>query len=154
MRTKLIFFLLILCLFFNSSGYAGEGTLIYRQILPIGSIELWPTTTPPTGWFLCDGSAVSRTTYAALFAVIGTTFGAGDGSTTFNLPNLKGRFSIGLNGADPDFDEIGETGGSKTATGSLDSGTQVGTYNAAYSKTTGNINIIPPYVVLNYIIKY
>lgn len=49
----------------------------------------------PDGWLLCDGTAVSRTTYAALFAVIGTTFGVGNGSTTFNLPDLRGRTPIG-----------------------------------------------------------
>ena len=55
-----------------------------------GVIQMYAGTTPPDGWLLCDGSAVSRTTYAALFAVIGTTYGAGDGSTTFNLPDLRG----------------------------------------------------------------
>ncbi len=50
----------------------------------------------PSGWLLCDGAAVSRTQYAALFAVIGTTYGAGDGSTTFNLPDLRGRVPVGL----------------------------------------------------------
>lgn len=63
---------------------------------PAGSIQIWGTSTAPTGFLLCDGSAVSRTTYAALFAVIGTTFGVGDGSTTFNLPNLKNRVPVGV----------------------------------------------------------
>ena len=57
-----------------------------------GLIAMWPTGSPPTGWLLCDGSAVSRTTYAVLFAIIGTTFGTGDGSTTFNLPNMQGKY--------------------------------------------------------------
>ena len=51
--------------------------------------------TAPDGWLLCDGSAVSRTTYADLFGAIGTTFGVGDGSTTFNLPDASSRFIIG-----------------------------------------------------------
>ena len=51
--------------------------------------------TIPAGWLLCDGSAVSRTDYAKLFSAIGTTWGAGDGSTTFNLPNTIGRFAEG-----------------------------------------------------------
>lgn len=51
---------------------------------------------PPTGWLLCDGSAVSRTTYAALFAIIGTTYGAGNGTTTFNVPDFRGRVPVGL----------------------------------------------------------
>lgn len=52
-------------------------------------------STAPAGWLLCDGSAVSRATYATLFGVIGTTYGAGDGSTTFNLPDLRGRVVAG-----------------------------------------------------------
>ena len=57
---------------------------------PVGSIKPFAGTTVPDGYLLCDGSAISRTTYAALFAVIGTTYGAGDGSTTFNIPNYTG----------------------------------------------------------------
>lgn len=63
--------------------------------LPVGVEMDWPGTVPPTGFALRDGSAVSRTTYAALFAVLGTTYGSGDGSTTFNLPDDRGRVSVG-----------------------------------------------------------
>ncbi len=56
--------------------------------IPVGTIAAFGLATPPLGWFLCGGATVSRTAYAALFAVIGTTFGAGDGSTTFTLPNI------------------------------------------------------------------
>ncbi len=66
---------------------------------PTGSGALWFTATAPTGWLICDGAAVSRATYAALFAVMGTGYGAGDGSTTFNLPDLRGRFALGAGGA-------------------------------------------------------
>lgn len=69
-------------------------------------------TTAPQGWMLCDGSAVSRTTYAALFAVIGTTYGEGDGETTFNIPNLAGRVVIGSSQSHA----LGTTGGSETVT--------------------------------------
>lgn len=82
--------------------------------LPSGLINLTATPAAPTGWLMCDGTAVSRATYAALFTAIGTTYGVGDGSTTFNLPNLKGKFPIGLDAADPDFNALGETGGAKT----------------------------------------
>ena len=61
----------------------------------------------------CDGSAVSRTEYAELFAVIGTSNGEGDGSTTFNLPNIRGRNIVGYDENDEDFNVIGKTGGSK-----------------------------------------
>ena len=83
---------------------------------PVGSISLFAGTTAPTGWLICDGSAVSRTTYANLFSVIGTTYGTGDGSTTFNIPNLKGKVPVGLDSGDTSFDTIGETGGEKTHT--------------------------------------
>lgn len=63
--------------------------------VPVGTIIDYGSATPPTGFLECDGTAVSRTTYADLFAVIGTTFGAGDGSTTFDLPDLRGRITIG-----------------------------------------------------------
>ena len=56
--------------------------------VPVTAMMLWANTTYPTGWLLADGSAISRTTYADLFAAIGTTYGVGDGSTTFNLPNM------------------------------------------------------------------
>jgi microcystin-dependent protein len=57
-----------------------------------GFISMWPTSSVPTGWLECNGAAISRTTFAALFAVIGTTYGPGNGSTTFNIPDLRGRF--------------------------------------------------------------
>lgn len=67
-----------------------------QGVAPTGSIVLFAVNIPPTGWLNCDGSAVSRTTYSALFAVLGITYGTGDGSTTFNLPDLRGRTAIGV----------------------------------------------------------
>lgn len=61
----------------------------------VGEVATFAFSSPPAGWLNCDGSAVSRSTYAALFAAIGTAFGAGDGSTTFNLPNRCGRVGVG-----------------------------------------------------------
>jgi len=87
-----------------------------RVNTPAGAIVLWGTNTAPTGWLVCDGSAVSRSTYSGLFGVLGTTYGSGDGSTTFNLPNLKGRVPVGRDATDTDFDVLGETRGSKTHT--------------------------------------
>lgn len=83
---------------------------------PTGFIGYTAAAAAPTGWLLCDGAAVSRTTYANLFAAIGTAFGAGDGSATFNLPNLKGRVIVGLDSGQTEFDTRGETGGEKTVT--------------------------------------
>jgi len=71
-------------------------------------------TSAPQGFLLEDGTAVSRTTYADLFAVIGTTYGAGDGSTTFNLPDSRGRATVNRNVSDTEFDTMGEKTGSKT----------------------------------------
>lgn len=70
----------------------------------------------PDGYLLCDGAAVSRTTYAALFAAIGTLWGVGDGSTTFNLPNMKGRFNVGFDGSEADYNTVGKIGGEKEHT--------------------------------------
>jgi len=85
-------------------------------LIPAGMIMPTALASAPPGWLLCDGSAVSRTTYADLFAAIGTTFGAGNGSTTFNVPNLKGRMPVGIDTAQTEFDTRGETGGQKTVT--------------------------------------
>lgn len=80
-------------------------------VMPSGAMLQWPTASAPTGFLLCSGAAVSRTIYAALFAVIGTTFGAGDGTTTFNVPNFNNRMPIGAG----DLYAVGATGGSKDA---------------------------------------
>ena len=94
-------------------GGSGAGeTLRIGTILPYtgSDAEL------PTGYMLCDGAELSRTDYSDLFAVIGTSFGSGNGSSTFNLPNLKGKVLTGLDSDDTDFDSMGATGGEKTHT--------------------------------------
>jgi microcystin-dependent protein len=87
-------------------------------LVPTGALIPWGgSATPPTGWLLADGSAVSRTTYAALFTAISTTHGAGDGSSTFNLPNMGGRVPVGYEATAAniltqlDTETIGDTGG-------------------------------------------
>jgi microcystin-dependent protein len=62
---------------------------------PVGMLSPYGGTSAPSGWLLCDGSAVSRTTYSDLFGVIGTTYGVGDGSTTFNLPDMRAAVPVG-----------------------------------------------------------
>ena len=75
---------------------AGGGDVAITSLKsPTGSITAYVTTAAPDGWLLCDGAAVSRTTYADLFTIIGTRFGAGNGSSTFNLPSLNDRFLVG-----------------------------------------------------------
>lgn len=76
-------------------GYAQLSADVTTSITPTGVIHMWPTGTAPTGFLLCDGTAVSRTTYNPLYVLIGTTFGSGNGSSTFNLPNYVNRFPIG-----------------------------------------------------------
>jgi microcystin-dependent protein len=83
---------------------------------PAGVILPYGGSSAPAGFLMADGSAVSRTTYADLFAVYGTQYGIGDGFTTFNLPNLKGRVPVGRDGAQTEFDTLGEAGGAKTHT--------------------------------------
>lgn len=184
---------------------------------PSGVIMQYAGSSAPTGYLICNGSAVSRTTYSNLFAVIGTTYGAGDGSTTFNLPDLRGRFPVGYYSSDASFDALNEKSGEKTHTitsaelpahthsvdppstttssdGShthdykdyyndselSDDANQrtVGSDDKSYSSRTSEpngahthtlniasfnsgstgtgtaMNVLPPYIVLNYIIKY
>lgn len=137
------------------------------------------STIVPTGWLLCDGTAVSRTTYATLYAIIGTTYGVGDGSTTFNLPDVRGRTIVALKSTDTEFDTLGETGGAKTHTlttaevpshlhtisgvragilwtggGSRAMDPDVGgTQNTNSSGGGGAHNNLQPYITLHYIIK-
>ncbi len=76
----------------------GSGNLSFAalpQAVPTGSVHMMATTTAPSGYLECDGSAISRTTYADLFSVIGTTWGAGNGSSTYNIPDLRGEFVRG-----------------------------------------------------------
>lgn len=81
------------------------------QLEVTGAIKQYAGTTSPTGYLLCDGTAISRTTYAALYTVVGTSFGAGDGSTTFNIPDLRGRLPLGK-------DNMGGTAASRVTSAS------------------------------------
>jgi microcystin-dependent protein len=87
-------------------------------LAPVGAMFAYGGASAPAGWLLCDGSAVSRTTYADLFAIIGTTFGLGDGSTTFNLPDFRRRVSVGAGGSGTGTlgNAVGNAGGAETHT--------------------------------------
>lgn len=154
--------------FLRSNGvsvvFSNDGSSLTGVGVPVGTIILWPGSTFPTGWFQCDGTAVSRVTYAALFTATGsgTIYGAGDGVTTFNLPNLKSRFPVG-NGTTAPFTSLGATGGSANHTHSGFTGpsgtfTTAGSGAAVSLQTAGHVHSIsadnPPYIVLNFLIKW
>jgi microcystin-dependent protein len=92
----------------TATTYTGGG------IAPTGSLTMWAgaVASPPTGWLACNGANVSRSTYSALFSVVGTSFGIGDNATTFGLPNLLNRFPVGAG----DTYALAATGGSANAT--------------------------------------
>jgi hypothetical protein len=142
-------------------------------VLPAGIVSLFGGSAAPTGWLICDGSAISRTTYSILFAAVGTTYGAGDGSTTFNLPDLRGRVPVGLaSGGATNVATLGNNDGHAATTRNvshhhtIQSGTggsglsapSSGSYcnpTYIYPVTSGDSNNLdaPAYLVINYIIK-
>lgn len=80
----------------GNSSVANLAVSGYANLPPPGAVMAFAMATAPNGWLKCNGAAVSRTTYVALFTAIGTTYGVGDGATTFNLPDLRGEFVRGL----------------------------------------------------------
>lgn len=158
-----------------------DGTLACngsQALLPAGAVFAFAANAAPAGCLLCNGAAVSRTTYAALFAAIGTTYGAGDGSTTFNLPNLTDKFiqgsgtagttkAAGLPNITGTFEPSDGRGGAATGafnktsySGWAEKGTEGTDYtwnfdasrsNAIYGKST---TVQPPALTMRYYIKY
>lgn len=105
----------------------GTSADVVARIVRTGTTMLWHTSTIPAGWLECNGAAVSRTTYAELFGVLGTSYGPGDGATTFNLPDYRGKFPRGwANGSTNDPDRA-----SRTNRGDGTTGDQPGTNQAA-----------------------
>lgn len=96
----------------TASGTACQGN--DQRLTQIGTVQAWAGTSAPAGCLLCQGQAVSRTTYSALYSVIGTKYGSGDGSTTFNVPDMRSNIPVGYKSGDSDFGTIGKSGGSKT----------------------------------------
>ena len=152
--------------------------------LPTGILLPYAGTAPPNGWMLCNGQEVSRETYPNLFTVIGHSYGIGDGSTTFNLPDLRGRMPMGLDNmggisadrvANAEADSIGGNAGEEMHQLSIDElpsrigytghanrgqGDSGGSFNYVHQLHTDTIgddqphNNMPPYLSLSYIIKY
>ena len=152
---------------------------------PVGQIVAWSGSAGslPSGYFLCDGSAVSRTTYAPLYTIVGTAHGSGNGSTTFNIPDLRDKFIVGASNSTGDITYPGvspaATGGSADAvvvthehTTNIDGGHVIpgnggstyayggaGTYNSTVFNmdpegVSGTNKNLPPYYALAYIIQY
>lgn len=161
-----------------ASGYPSLGgdALIPFNRLPTGMIALYAGLTAPTGWVLCDGSAINRTIYSALFAIISTVYGPGDGSTTFNVPFFQGRVVIGTgSGTGLTVRTRGQIGGEETHVlteaeipahvhtgGATYAGSNTITSGASQHGATTNTGTtgsdtahenMPPYGVLTYIIK-
>ena len=157
------------------TSISGVSTALTATV-PTGSGMLWYTSAAPSGWAICDGSAVHRVgDHAALFALLGTTYGAGDGTTTFCLPDLRQRFPLGkaASGTGSTLADTGgaidhvhsvdppsSTSGAPSATASAQPG--VGTaFNYPTSTHTHDTNIAafnsaaanPPYLVINFIVK-
>lgn len=107
---------------FLGISFNEDGTLIgsnpLLNVVPVGSVQAWLTGTAPSGWLILDGSQKNRVTYKSLFELWGTTYGAGDGSTTFTLPDMRGRFMLGKAAAGTGA-VLGETGGAIDHTHSL-----------------------------------
>jgi hypothetical protein len=137
--------------------------------LPTATINLYAGSTAPSGWLLCNGSAISRSVYSTLFGVISTAYGAGDGSTTFNLPDLIGRVAVGLSASGPALiNTLGKSDGVGTNLRNVSHHHSVpgqaaygpgGSFAASNAGsgagTSGDGNNIdyPAFLVVNYIIK-
>jgi microcystin-dependent protein len=95
---------------------ADVGAATVRDVWSPGDIKMTGRSTAESGWLLCQGQAISRADYSMLFSAIGTSFGVGDNSTTFNLPNMEGRVPVGTQHDDANFHELGHPGGEATHT--------------------------------------
>lgn len=153
-----------------------------RASAPVGAILAIAVQTTPEGWFECNGASISRTQYTELFAAIGTTYGAGNGSTTYNLPDLRGKTLAGMDSSQTEFATLGQMGGEKSHTLTvaelpphthdikMDSDTSPdGGSGATASEDTHNVtlaggalstgggeahNNLQPYMALKWVIKY
>jgi len=167
----------------EDDGYLSQEWLDLTEewsISPTGSISMFAATSSPSGWLICNGTAISRTIYSRLFSVIGTIYGNGNGSTTFNLPNMQQRVPMGLktDAADGIAVMMGETGGATSTNMTVDQlaphthttgvpgskqvdnppNTTAANYDGtAQSGSTGSGKDLPtldPYITIQYIIKY
>jgi microcystin-dependent protein len=102
---------------FNAKALVNHFQAHKNALCPPGTVISYISSSTPAGWLLCDGSAYSRVEYLNLFKIIGTTYGAGDGTTTFNVPDLRGRTTIGFGaGAGLTNRDMAVSGGAETHT--------------------------------------
>lgn len=171
---------------YNGSNTAWEDvpvpeTALPSSLTPVGTIIMYGASAAPTNWLICNGDPKSRTTYATLFGIIGTTYGDGDGSSTFNLPDLRSRMPVGIGdgGADLTDRSLGDTGGTENVTlttnqipahnheirssnwetggGSGGMGNSTDQQHWGYTENTGGgqpHNNLPPFLAINFLIKY
>jgi len=121
---------------------ADDNSAAGYPLVPVGTVVSFAGASAPEGWLMCDGSAVSRTTYANLWAVLSSTYGSGDGSTTFNLPNAKGRSIVGAGtGSGLTERTVSATGGAESVTlTGAQSGTSAHGHGNTFSASTGTVS--------------
>jgi microcystin-dependent protein len=136
------------------TAYANIGL---NMAIPVGCIFPYAGTTAPTGWLFCNGQAVSRSVESQLWDVLGTTYGAGNGTTTFNLPDLRGRVIIGKDTTTGSANRVTTAGSGidSTVLGATGGQEELGTDEAG---SLGNNYVVDPInvqpsIVLNYIIR-
>lgn len=120
------------------TGQIGNGRYLKIATEIIGTVQAYAGASAPAGWLMCDGAAVSRTTYANLFGIIGTTYGTGDGSTTYNLPDLRQRFPMGV-AASGTGNALGATGGNIDHTHTIAHTHQVDPPNTTTGAPSGTV---------------
>ena len=122
---------------------------VRSTIIPTGAIILYTAAAIPSGFLKCDGSTVSQTTYSALYALIGHSYGADPGGGNFILPNLNSKFPIGSDGTHA----LASAGGSFTSDGSSSGGNPRNGGGTSFAQQSATHTFKPPYLALNYIIK-
>ena len=132
-------------------GNADLADKLHRTGLIIGEIRMWPLSTAPSissggTWLVCDGSPVSRTTYSDLFSLLDTTYGSGDGTNTFNLPDLKARVPVGYNASAiaDDASVAGNDGRSARAIGAV-GGEEAHTLDSSEAPTLQHTHTVSSY---------